>query len=271
MSSPKRRDAPCFPPSVNDVEPGRGRFMWNLTPRSLTDPVVCKLPPSKRIYLIHPDGLIQKYIPRVITPGYENKILYQYVDDSGKMHDIGEYEFAEVQKYATGNVKVKGAALIIDLRTVDKSWRSGGLEYGFSMATTRPYIGDVALASIFGAMIETGYTDFTTTGFSTSEGKSVISVSHVNGENGDFRYLRNDGSSDAFAIAYRSPRPELLDEVRQNAFIAALQRFGWTSMLSYRYQRGGKERLLKGTVQVDGHHDHLHLQKYLPRVETIHE
>lgn len=43
--------------------------------------------------------------------------------------------------------------------------------------------------------MEVGYDDITSTGFSESDGSPGVSSSHINGENGDFRFLRLDEST----------------------------------------------------------------------------
>lgn len=269
MNTSSGREAARFPPTSVDVR-GCSVFKWPMSSRSLSDPVICQLSPVMRVYVIHPDGRIKKHTPRVVSTGYEDAISYRYVDMAGTLHELGEYRFKVVPRYLPGNKSAEGESRIVDLGAVAHSWRSGVLKYGFSLRTTRPFIGDVALASLFGAMLESGFEDIVWTGFSTEEGKTARgSTTHVNGTNGDFRYLRNDGASGPLHIALELGRPELLDEVRQAAFIAALYRFGWKSMLSYRYQRDGESRLLEGTRHYSNHHHHLHLQGYAPTVEEI--
>lgn len=270
MTSSERM-APQVPPQNVDAR-GCAVFNWTFTSSALSDVVVCRLPPAVRTYIIYADGRIQKHSPRVVTEGYEDMIAYRYVGASGRAHDLGVYRYRQVQRYLPGNVAVDGHAWVIDLRSVDATWSSGDLAYGFALETTRPFIGDVALASLLGAMLEVGYTDIVCTGFSTEEGKTAAgSSSHVNGTNGDFRYLRNDGVTGPLHLALEHARPDLLDEERQAAFIEALYRFGWKSMLSYRYERDGETRLLTRTRHYRNHHHHLHLQGYAPDVEEIHE
>lgn len=266
-----RRAALWMPPGNFDAR-GCSVFKWVLSPSVLSEVVSCTLPPNLRTYLIHPDGRVQRYVPAHVTPGYEELIAYVYRDAAGGFHPLGEYRYREVRRYRPGNVLTRGHSWIIDMRTVSSEWRSGDLQYAFSLQTTRPFIGDVALASLLGAMLEVGYTDIVCTGFSTHEGKTAGgSSTHVNGTNGDFRYLRNDGRVGPLHLAYGEARPELLDEQRQRALIEALYRFGWTSMLSYNYERDGETRLLPRTRHYRGHYHHLHLQGYDPNVETIHE
>ena len=57
-------------------------------------------------------------------------------------------------------------------------------------------------------------------------------------------------------------------EERQAAFNCALHRFGWKSLLSYRYHLGGKAKLLPLTKHFDNHH-HLHVQGYNPHMVQI--
>ena len=266
-----QRAAPRLPPRKVDVR-GCAAFLWRLTPSSISGTVRCKLPPRIRTYVIHPDGTIQARLPAITTPGYEEIISYLYVDSHDGVHDLGAYKFRTVKRYRPGNVEIAGKSRIIDLREVKDSWASGSLVYGFSLNTTRPFIGDVALASFFGAMLEVGYTDIVCTGFSTDEGRTAGgSISHVNGTNGDFRYLRNDGNVGPLHLALAHGAPELLDEVRQTSFNEALYRFGWRSMLSFRYEQDGEVRLLARTQHFKNHHDHLHLQGYSPALEKIHE
>jgi hypothetical protein len=47
----------------------------------------------------------------------------------------------------------------------------------------------MTLASFFGAMLEVNYLDISCNGF--SHGSSKPSRSHINGNNGDFKYLRD--------------------------------------------------------------------------------
>lgn len=264
--------AGSWAPPTNVDARGCTVFKWVLTPSTMSGIVPCRLLPVLRTYVIYAEGRIERRIPAAITPGYEDRIAYVYVDNAGGRHALGEYRFREVQRYRPGDVPADGSAWIIDLGTVSQSWRSGTLQYGFSLATTRPFIGDVALASFLGALLEVGYTDVVCTGFSTHEGKTAGgSSSHVNGTNGDFRYLRNDGRTGPLHLAYEQARPELLDEARQKALIEALYRFGWKSMLSYRYERDGETRLLARTRHYRGHYHHLHLQGYEPDMETTNE
>lgn len=271
MNVPANREARRVTPKSVDVR-GCSIFRGRLSPQSYADPVVCRLSPTTHIYVVHANGRIEKRIPKIVSNGFEDLIAYWYADSSGELHSLGEYKFTVVQRYSSGNRAAEGHSQIIDLRTVAPHWQSGTLQYGFSLQTTRPFIGDIALASFLGAMLEVGYEDIVCTGFSTEEGKTAGgSSSHVNGTNGDLRYLRNDGIYGPLHIALANGQPELLDEVRQTAFIEALYRFGWKSMLSYRYQRNGESRLLKRTRHYSNHHHHLHLQGYSPNLEEIHE
>lgn len=247
-------------------------FRWRLSSSSITDEVICRLPPQLITYVIHTDGKIQRRTPKEITPGFEETIAYIYLDQSGHNHDLGKYCFIEARRHLPGNVEVEGSVRLIDLRKVHKKYKLGNVSYGFTLNTSRYYIGDVALASLFGAMLEAGYDDVVCNGFSDHLGHSVGgSSSHVNGTNGDFRYLRNDGTVGPLHLAEAEGKPHLLDEERQAVFIEALYRFGWKSMLSYRYVIDGKEKLLKRTRHLRNHHHHLHLQGYAPLVEDIHD
>jgi hypothetical protein len=112
--------------------------------------------------------------------------------------------------------------------------------------------------------MEVKYSDVVCTGFSTSEGSPGESESHINGENGDFRFLRSDKSGGSLNI--RSA-PDDLDEVRQAEFNEAMYKFGWKQMLAWQYTRGGVSKLLPRTIHYPLHDDHLHLGRYQPNIK----
>ena len=134
----------------------------------------------------------------------------------------------------------------------------------------RSYIGANQLASFLGAMAETGENDVTVIGFSESDGSSPSpSTSHVNGRNGDVRYLRTDETGGAIEL-----QEEAFDKDRSQKMINALYNFGWKNILSENYLPYGetdetKKTILDNTTHYDEtsrHHNHAHLQGYKPNL-----
>lgn len=218
---------------------------------------------------IYPDGLMEKHTPPKIKSGFEKKYKYVYHDKSGKIHDLGIYTIIPTQVYGGK----RGTNInLVDLSTIKESFKSGQLQYTFKIDSPRKYVNTRTLASLFGAMLEVGYNDISCNGFSHSDGSSRPSTSHINGNNGDFKYLRKDkklmvGAGTSLDI---SANPDMFDGVRQNKWNNALFRFGWKSMLGWSYKRNGKviypDHITKNTKN---HHHHLHVQGYDPNFKEI--
>lgn len=140
---------------------------------------------------------------------------------------------------------------------------SNGISFGFSVKEgnlDRAFVNPEAMAAMFGAFVELGATDLVITQFSFSNGTSPSpSVSHLNGKNGDFRYLRTDQSGaqvTVFEVAF--------DQARNSIFTEALYRFGYTDLKSYNLPNG---EILPRTSHLSGHHNHLHLQGFKPNIQ----
>ncbi|EJL74230.1 hypothetical protein [Chryseobacterium populi] len=222
-------------------------------------------------YHIYNDGRIEKHIPKVVKEEYKKKYKYIYHDKDGGLHEMGTYDIIPTQM-----VRGKKGTLInlINFDKVTKTYKKGTYQYTFNVDSPRKYVNEKTLASLFGAMLEVNYNDISCNGFSHSDGSSRPSVSHINGNNGDFKYLRKDkklmfGDGTSLDI---SANPDMLDDVRQNKWNDALNRFGWKSMLGWTYRRNGKVNYLhhlpKNTAN---HHHHLHLQGYSPNFKEIKE
>lgn len=163
---------------------------------------------------------------------------------------------------------------LIDIRDINQSYKNDGLGFTLNINTSRYYMNDVTMASLFGAMIESNYHDLTFNGFSNEKGESVGgSKSHKNGMNGDFRYLRKNkqgGRTDLFnngeELGWKG-----LDEDRQNNFNDLLYKFGWKSILS-QYYGESKNKLLRRCINDanNNHNDHLHnIQGYKPTLKEF--
>lgn len=215
------------------------------------------------------EGKIEKHIPKQVTEGFENKYQYIYHDKEGKEHDLGTYLIQKTQKYKG----VKGEFInLIDLNNVKQEYSENGVKYKFNIDSPRSYMNEQTLASFFGAMLEVNFEDISCNGFSHKDGSSKPSISHINGLNGDFKYLRvdkklmkGDGTSLHIDI-----NPDLLDVERENKWHNALYKFGWKSMLGWSYRRNGKKNYLNYIYKdTDKHNHHLHVQGYSMNVKII--
>ncbi len=214
------------------------------------------------------EGKIEKHIPPKITKEYENKYKYIYYDKEGKDHNLGIYSSIKIKNnyIRPDNRYGKDTVIyLINLNDVLQNYNKNGKKYRFNVDTDRPYVNRDTLASFFGALFEVQYEDISCNGFSHSDGSSSPSVSHLNGYHGDFKYLREDkallkGAGTSLNIRYN---PELLDIERQNEWIDALYKFGWTSFLGWSYTINKKKYFLNRIDKDTANHDHhLHIQYY---------
>ena len=147
--------------------------------------------------------------------------------------------------------------------------RDFGTSFAFSVKEgneSRSFIRGDAFAALIGALAITNTQDLVILGFSNSDGSSPKpSVSHRQGINGDFRYLRTDHSGERVLLN----QPEF-DFQRQNTFNNALYRFGWTDLISERFTPAGQtESILLNHSRhysVSRHHNHLHIQGFRPNL-----
>ncbi len=192
-------------------------------------------------FYIYSDGSIE----RVITGSTHN---FYYVDENNTTTFINSF---------TENVN--GLIQLPD----DFSFYKNGISFGFSVKSgqsNRAYISPESMASLFGAFIETGFSDFTVTQFSYSDGGSPSpSVSHVNGKNGDFRYLRKDGAGSPVNVT-----DSAFDPIRNPQFTKALHKYGYRDLKSY----NNNGYLLPKTSHLKGHNNHLHLQGFRSPIQN---
>ncbi len=142
-----------------------------------------------------------------------------------------------------------------------------GARFGFKLKeghAHRAYVSKEAFAALVGTLMVTRTEDLGVVGFSLQDGSSPSpSVSHVNGVNGDLRYLRTDFSGGPLHL---NLEPENFGVKRQDAFNEALFLFGWKDLLSYRYSLNGVRMLPARTRMVKNHHHHLHIQGFQPQI-----
>ncbi len=221
------------------------------------------------------DGRVEKFIPKKLEKKFENKIEYIYHDKQNTIHYIGIFDQIQIEnryddRYVP-NKKEKSIFLVNILQL--QNYLSKTVFFRISHNTSPKTDRNIySLASLLGAMLECSFNDFTSNGFSNSKGESVGgSSSHKNGINGDMRYLRKDKSGKNVHLNLEGEHEDPcgwlgMDEERQNLFNDAMYKFGWKSMLSFKYN--GK--LLNHSKPDEKHNDHLHLQNYsIPNFKEI--
>ena len=239
------------------------------------------MPSGLITYHVYHNGKIERHIP--INLIEYDKVKYQYIyhDINNNLHKLGTFEYVEIKNnYLSRSDKRYGDTEyihLIDLRDVPQEYEKHGLKYRFNVDTDqkRYFMNRDTLASFFGAMLEVNFTDISCNGFSTEKGESGVSKSHKNGYHGDFKYLRKDkilykGAGTSLNIKFH---PEELDVDRQNQWIDALYKFGWTNMLGWSYSIKGKVYFLNHIPKdTKNHEHHLHVEYYdLKKVEEIKE
>ena len=235
---------------------------------------------------IYNAGEIEKHIPKQIKEGFEKKYKYVYHDKDEKEHEICTLSFVIADTWIKG-AKKKG---------VQEGWEKKGTRYYLKGTgknelvkmqlplnytkgsviikladnTEREYINPTSFASIIGALGELNFSDMTMNGFTSEDGTGSPSVSHINGIAGDFRYLRKDKTGSNLLI---NENPNDLDVIRQEKFIDALVKFGYSTFLSFKITLNSKSFILKKCSHLADHHHHMHLNKagYSPNFTEIKE
>lgn len=264
-------------------------------------------------YHIYHDGSIKYKLIDETGNGTEKTVLalkrarskakYIFHDSLSNEHEIGTYNIIMTEDtYNNDLYKDKLGTDMIYLISINdnvSSYSSGDVKFTLEINTTRYYANDVTTASLLGAMLNTGYSDFNFNGGSNDEGLSTGgSTSHKNGMNLDMRYLRKDESGNGIHLNLNSETGDPcgwkgLDVERQNNFICELKRFGWGVIKGWKYwdsdsspntdpiwgewyvawrneHPGETERpILKHIEHLRNHHHHIHVQGYNPTLELI--
>ena len=129
---------------------------------------------------------------------------------------------------------------------------------------------DVAMASLIGAMLSTGYKDFVYNGGCNVSGDGNPSISHGNGRNLDTRYLLNDNKFLAVHLSNEIHR-KMVDIKRQNTYNDALYTFGWENLLGWVHKGTDTPINLNHVTHHDAHGDHIHGQSYDPKRHEMSE
>ncbi|RSN77981.1 cell envelope integrity protein TolA [Acinetobacter haemolyticus] len=221
-------------------------------------------------YHIYHNGKIKR--ENKAATGYAEFIYY---DQQGNAHNLGKSRFILGKKYElvykngklTGNRVIAGKTYLIDQR-LHSSYRKNNIGYSWVVVSNegRYYLSGLSLASILGAMCSIGYGEYHGSGFSTKDGSSgVESKTHINGINGDFRYL---GINNSHMVATVHTTYNNFDWDTNVRFIETLHRFGYKQFLS-RPVSIKNGQMLPYSSSVINHHHHVHLQGFSPKIEDI--
>ncbi|GAA5084074.1 hypothetical protein GCM10023210_03450 [Chryseobacterium ginsengisoli] len=238
---------------------------------------------------IYADGKIEKHIPKNIKEEYKKKYKYTYHDKDGKEHNICIVDFIIAQNWIVGSKinggkgwekrvaggktryyqKGNGEVELVKVK-VPLNYNQKGVNIKIGDNTDREYINPKAFASMLGAVAECGYNDFNFNGSTSSDGTGAPSVTHVNGVSFDFRYLRKDRTGNNLHI---DTEPNSLDILREEKFIDALIKFGYSKFYSYNIKVNGKPFILKNSTHLADHNHHLHIRRegYNPKYKEIKE
>lgn len=205
-------------------------------------------PGETEVYFIRRDGNINHFNSED-PPG-----IHYFLDD-------GEGNYVHIKTHQKNSA---GLIQMADFSFTDAAFSA---DFAYSVKSGneyRSFIRPDGLAAFFGVLWMTGTKDVTVTGFSIANGDSPYpSTSHVEGKNGDLRYLRKDYSGGAVLL-----QDAQMDVDRQNTFNAQLRRYAWKDMLSENFiPHGGTEQIrLQHTKHFSRsrHHNHLHLQGFNP-------
>ncbi len=236
-------------PGFLQIDPMAEEREW-LTPYNFAqNNPINRVDPDGRFddFYIYSDGSID-YVP---TGPIDN---FYFVDDAGTSTFLGSFT-----RNANGLIQLPSN---YGLSTADFTFNfqvKGENEY-------RSFINPDAFAALFGSLITTNTTDLTVIGFSLTNGDSPDpSRSHINGINGDVRYLRTDQSGERVLVNQLA-----FDVVRNERLSAAFRTFGWTSQLSERTSTSHftPNYILPGATHYSKsrHNNHLHLQGFRPNI-----
>lgn len=226
-------------------------------------------------YHIYHDG----HIERINYPAIEFA-QFIYHDENGDIHDLGKSEYILANKYEnykeddpkTGKSiskyrQITGHIYLIDQRKHNR-YENGTIGYQWKVVSDeeRYYLSGLALAAVLGAMCNISRNNFIGSGFSLIDGSSgKESISHINGINGDFRYL---GINDSHMVQHTNTSDDHFDWAGNVEFVNALYKFGYTDFLSQPVIVKNNE-LLPHSRACNGHNNHLHLQGFKPNVTDI--
>ncbi|WP_027392895.1 hypothetical protein [Aquimarina latercula] len=251
-----------------------------------------KLKYSTTIY-IYPDGKISK---TYLKNG--DKMRYVYVEDSREEYDLGSFKLIEAQRWLdatrhysktqkggewkkvisggkTRYYKKDGTTKTLLMTPFSGSpnkvfkYKKGTLDFAIYESTDREHFNPEAFATVIGALAEVNYKDIVSNGSVDTDGTGAYSVTHFNGFNMDFKFLRKDKKkakidkySNGNLVEVILSNNSKLDITRQNKFLDALYKFGWGKTEKNYANITSENKDLNHCKPDDHHWNHLHLQGF---------
>ena len=237
--------------------------------RPVTSVITDKAASDTTRYHIYHDGNIKRQ--NANATGYAEFIYY---DENGGKHNLGKSAYIVGNKYELYKVGKKTKSRMISGNTYlinygkHSSYRKGNTGYKWRIVSNeqRYYLSGLSLACVLGAMCRIGYGEYHGSGFSPSNGSSGNkSVSHINGINGDFRYLANNNKHMTDKTHTTS---DYFDWNANVELVNTLYDFGYKHFLSQPVKIKKGKMLPHSSPAVD-HHHHVHLQGFKPKVTDI--
>ncbi|UZA37713.1 hypothetical protein [Moraxella bovis] len=221
-------------------------------------------------YHIYHDGTIKRENKN--ATGYAEFIYY---DKNGGVHNLSKSAFVRAPNREfvrnkdgkiVGNKIVGGHTYLIDYAK-HNHYRKQNLGYKWLIVSDdeRYYLSGMSLAAVLGAMMSLGYAEYHGSGFSTITGDSGVSKTHINGINGDFRYL---GVKNSHMSRKTHTTDNHFDWDANVRFVNTLYLFGYKQFLSRPVKVAGN-KMLPHSKSYKNHHHHIHLQGFNPRVTDV--
>lgn len=222
------------------------------------------------VYHIYYDGRIERANGQAV--GYAAFIYYA---KDGSVHNLGKstyiigdkFEYYYVKKVLKVRKVNNGKTYLID-QNKHSQYRKGNVSYQWIIFgdDERHYLSGLAMACVLGAMCSISIGKYTGTGFSTVTGSSGgVSKSHINGINGDFRYL---GVNNKHMQIQTYTSSDHFDWNANVEFVEALYSFGYKDFKSQPVKIKSN-RMLPHSGSLVNHHHHIHLQGFKPNIEDV--
>ncbi|NDV65323.1 PAAR-like protein [Bacteroides sp. 224] len=224
-------------------------------------------------YHIYASGEIKKIVPEnydtlIDTPKEPFDFHYYYHDDEGMKCFLGTFVVFRTNNRESRDKIASGTRLLLNMpRDFNKTFGKTYIGYNTTFQEPqknpfRDYISPDAFASFLGALAECSYGDFAFNGCTCQYGIGIPSRSHYTGYNIDMQYLRSRGKGSLHINT--SEGWDDLDLARQNAFHAALIKFGYSKFLVLASEDNMKkfDGFGSSVKSYEDHHHHLHIEGF---------
>jgi hypothetical protein len=181
-----------------------------------------------------------------VIPTQATDVVYYYRDENDNEHYFGSFTIRYTQRWPITQTQPTDLVTMVEATRLHEYNRDGVHIRFMTDNSPRDYINLDSFAGLLGAMAKDDIADLGFNGFSMPDGSAGASVSHINGVNGDLRYLRTNRDGQACTV-----RDAQFDYNRQITFTNSLHLYGWgrtNNMLSERFIRNNQTILLPHTT-----------------------